>query len=266
MYSIDDIRVELLNPEEVKNFIKNHGIFACQCYMTPEKFAEKVGMSCLVEGHTSGSRADMFKFRIYAPRYCCDQIMRHSVGTAINCQSQRYVDMDENFSIYVPPQVMNDEFLVDLYKEFELQSKLQYRVIREEMLRRNITGEKANDLMRTMLPIGVGCNLTMGFTIEALIHFMHKRLCVRADEPIRKVAQLMEEAVLEVEPRYKGMFVPQCVDLMHCPEKHSCGRYPSKEEVKKLINLGKECCKNKEELLTPLDENAIDINKIIKKD
>ena len=28
MYSIDDIKVELLNPEEVKNFIRNHGLFA----------------------------------------------------------------------------------------------------------------------------------------------------------------------------------------------------------------------------------------------
>ena len=55
MYTIADIKVELLNPEEVKNFIRNHGIFACQCYNTPEKYAERVGLSCLKEGHTSGS-------------------------------------------------------------------------------------------------------------------------------------------------------------------------------------------------------------------
>ena len=261
MYSIDDIKVELLNPEEVKNFIKNHGIFACQCYMTPEKFAEKVGMSCLKEGHTSGSRADMFKFRIHCPRYCADQVMRHGVGTAINCQSQRYVDMDDNFSIYVPPQVMNDNDLHDAYLDYEDSCRRQYQELRKMMNERGISGEQANDLMRTMLPIGVPCNLTMGFTIEALIHFMHKRLCVRADEPIRKVAQLMEEAVLEVEPRYKGLFVPQCVDLMHCPEKHGCGRYPNKEEVQRLIELGKNCCKNKEELITPF---KIDLN--VKKD
>ena len=257
MYSIDDIKVELLNPEEVKNFIKNHGIFACQCYMTPEKFAERVGMSCLVEGHTSGSRADMFKFRIYSPRYCADQIMRHSVGTAINCQSQRYVDMDENFSIYVPPQVMNDQALREMYSFYEEECRDRYTILREEMIARGITGEQANDLMRTMLPIGVPCNLTMGFTIEALIHFMHKRLCVRADAPIRKVAQLMKEAVLAVEPRYAELFVPQCQADMYCPEKHGCGAYPNKEEVQRLIELGKQCCKNKEELITPF---KIDLN------
>ena len=264
MYSIDDIKVELLNPEEVKNFIKNHGIFACQCYMTPEKFAERVGMSCLTEGHTSGSRADMFKFRIYSPRYCADQIMRHSVGTAINCQSQRYVDMDENFSIYVPPQVMNDEALREMYGFYEEECRDRYTILREEMIARGITGEKANDLMRTMLPIGVPCNLTMGFTVEALIHFMHKRLCVRADLPIRTVAKLMKEAVLAVEPRYAELFVPQCQANMYCPEKHGCGAYPNKEEVQKLIELGKNCCKGKKEKLTPFDVFEIDLGKLNK--
>jgi flavin-dependent thymidylate synthase len=243
MYSLQDIKVELLNKEEVKNFIRNHGIFACQCYMTPEKYAERVGLSCLKEGHTSGSRADMFKFRIFCPRYCADQIMRHSVGTAINCQSQRYVDMDDNFSLYVPPQVMNDPMTEILYQQYESLCKDQYAQIRGYMTEHNITGEEANDLMRTMLPIGVGCNLTMGFTVEAIIHFMHKRLCVRADEPIRQVAKLMREAVLEVEPRYKELLVPQCVDLMYCPEKHGCAAYPSREELEELIKAGKNCCK-----------------------
>lgn len=244
MYSIEDIKVELLNPEEVKNFIKNHGIFACQCYMTPEKFAERVGLSCLKEGHTSGSRADMFKFRILSPRFCADQIMRHSVGSAINCQSQRYVDMDDNFSIYVPPQVMNDPVMEVLYKQYEGLCKDQYKQIRELMNEQGITGEQANDLMRTMLPIGVQCNLTMGFTIEALIHFMHKRLCVRADAPIRQVAKLMRDEVLKVEPRYEELFIPQCAANFYCPEKHGCGAYPSKQELAELIDIGKAAKKN----------------------
>ena len=238
MYTINDIKVELLNPEEVKNFIKNHGIFACECYQTPEKFAERVGLSCLKEGHTSGSRADMFKFRIHAPRYTCDQIMRHSVGTAINCQSQRYVDMDDNFSIYIPPKVEKDAVLKQVYQDYEDECRRRYKNIRDLMNCYQITGEEANDLMRTMLPIGVACNLTMGFTVEALIHFMHKRLCVRADEPIRRVAGAMRKAVLEVEPRYAEFFVPQCVNLMYCPEKHGCNAYPNKEEVKNLLQLG----------------------------
>ena len=132
--------------------------------------------------------------------------------------------------------------------------------MRVEFDSRGITGEKANDLMRTMLPIGVACNLTMGFTIEALMNFMGKRLCARADEPIRQVARLMAQAVLEVEPRYDEFLVPQCERLMYCPEKHSCGRCPSREELDDLITCGylyRELLKAYEENL-PLFEDEIE--------
>ena len=249
MYTIDDIKVTLLNGDEVKNFIFNHGLMACICYNTNEKYAEKVGLSCLREHHTSGSRGDFFKFEIECPRYCADQIMRHEVGVFKNCMSQRYVDMDDDFSIYVPPTVLNDESIVNSYALYERQCKEMYKVVRNQMDDLGIKGEKANDLMRTMLPIGVKCKLRIGFTIEALIHFMHKRLCVRADLPIRKVAEMMRDLVIAIEPRYADLLVPQCRNLLYCPEKHGCGAYPSKEELERLIKLGKECCKN-----NPLDE------------
>ena len=260
MYTIDDIKVTLLNPEEVKKFIYNHGIIATICYNTPEKYAEKVGLSCLKEGHTSGSRGDFFKFEIVAPRFNQDQLFRHEQGVFKNMQSQRYVDMDDNFSIYVPPQIMADEALKQVYQEYEDKCREQYKELRLMMDNRGITGEQANDLMRTMLPIGVMAKSRMGFTIEALIHFMHKRLCKRADVPIRRVAQLMRDEVLKVEPRYKDLLVPQCVAMMYCPERKGCGMYPSKEEVKKLIEDGKNCCKHKHEKITPLGM-PIDLNK-----
>lgn len=244
MYTISDIKVTLLNPEEVKKFIHSHGLIACVCYNTNEKYAERVGLSCMKDGHFSGSRGDFFKFEIECPRYTADQIMRHEQGVFKNCQSQRYVNMDDNFSIYVPPQVMNDDLLRKEYEKYEQACKAIYDKNRYLMNDKGITGEKANDLMRTMLPIGVKCKLRIGFTIEALIHFMHKRLCTRADLPIRKVAQLMRDEVLKIEPRYTEFLVPQCKELLYCPEKHSCGAYPSKEEVKRLIQVGKDCCKN----------------------
>lgn len=260
MYTIDDIKVTLLNPEEVKKFIYNHGLVATVCYNTPEKYAEKVGLSCLKDGHTSGSRGDFFKFEIICPRFSMDQLARHEQGVFKNIQSQRYVDMDDNFSIYVPPQVMVDELLRKEYEKYEQACKAIYNKNRYLMNEKGITGEQANDLMRTMLPIGVQSKGRFGFDIEALIHFMHKRLCKRADAPIRRVAQLMRDEVLKVEPRYKDLLVPQCVAMMYCPERKGCGMYPSKEEVKKLIEDGKNCCKHKHEKITPLGM-PIDLNK-----
>ena len=238
MYTIDDIKVTLLNAEEVKDFIKRHGEVACVCYNTNEKYAEKVGKSCMIEGHMSGSRGDFFKFEIECPRFTIDQIVRHEQGVFKNVQSQRYVDMDDDFSIYVPPKVVNNPMLVEQYIQYEEMCKAQYKVNRACFNDLNITGEQANDLMRTMLPIGVKSKVRIGFTLEALIHFMHKRLCVRADEPIRRVAKLMKDEVLKVQPEYKELLVPQCKAMMYCPEKHSCGAYPSRKEIEEIILRG----------------------------
>lgn len=234
MYELKDIKVTLLNPDEVKNFIRNHGYIACICYNTDERYAEKVGLNCLKSGHMSGSRGDYFKFEIECPRFTADQIMRHEQGVFKNCQSQRYVDMD-SFDCYIPPKVSRDPELRKLYEELENTTKDFYGRIRNEMEARGIEGEKANDLMRSLLPIGVPTKLRIGFDIEALIHFMNKRLCVRADEPIRQVAKLMKKEILEVEPRYADLLVPQCKAMLYCPEHKSCGAYPSKDELRKLI-------------------------------
>lgn len=234
MYELNDIKVTLLNPDEVKNFIRNHGYIACICYDTDERYAEKVGLNCLKSGHMSGSRGDYFKFEIECPRFTADQIMRHEQGVFKNCQSQRYVDMD-NFDCYIPPKVVRDPELKKLYEELENTTKDFYGRIRNEMEARGIEGEKANDLMRSLLPIGVPTKLRIGFDIEALIHFMNKRLCVRADEPIRQVAKLMKKEILEVEPRYADLLVPQCKAMLYCPEHKSCGAYPSKDGLRKIL-------------------------------
>lgn len=235
MYTIDNIKVALLNADEVKNFIKNHGEVACVCYNTNEKYAEKVGLSCMKDGHMSGSRGDYFKFEIEAPRFTIDQLVRHEAGVFKNVQSQRYVDMDDNFSIYVPPKVEGNEKLLQQYIQYEEMCKARYKVNRACFEDLGITGEQANDLMRTMLPIGVKSKVRIGFTLEGLIHFMHKRLCTRADLPIRKVAQLMREEVLQVQPLYEDLLVPQCQALMYCPEKSSCKLYPTREEVENML-------------------------------
>ena len=234
MYELKDIKVSLLNPDEVSHFIRNHGYIACICYDTDERFAERVGENCLKSGHLSGSRGDYFKFEIECPRFTADQIMRHEQGVFKNCQSQRYVDMD-NFECYIPPVVAENRKINSLYRASIETTQLCYKYIRIELERQGITGEKANDLMRTLLPIGVPTKLRIGFDIEALIHFMNKRLCVRADKPIQQVAKLMRDEVLSVEPRYAEYLVPQCQAMMYCPEHKGCGAYPSKEELKKLI-------------------------------
>lgn len=238
-YGLNDFKVTLINAEDVRSFVKNHGEIASICYDTPKKYANGIGKSCLESGHTSGSRGDFFKFEIdLIPRYCCDQIIRHEQGIFKNVQSQRYVDQD-NFKCYTPDIIVDNPNLLELWVDHihQTQNTIQTikKVLKEE---NNITGEDANDIVRGLLPIGCQTKLVIGFTIEALIHFMGIRLCVRADKPIRTVAMLMRDEVQNVTNAYNHLLVPQCRSKMYCPEHKGCGIYPSKSSLQEIIKLG----------------------------
>ena len=73
---------------------------------------------------------------------------------------------------------------------------------------------------------------------------MQKGFCTRADLPIRKVAELMREEVLKVEPRYEELLTVQCEMLGYCPERHTCGKAPTKKEFKEILKKAKGRGKN----------------------
>ena len=78
------IDIELLNPEVVENLYRNHGLFACVCYATPDSRSEKVGRKCQESGHMSGSRCEYIKFRISGiDRGTAEQCLLHEIGTAV---------------------------------------------------------------------------------------------------------------------------------------------------------------------------------------
>lgn len=67
------MKVELLNPEEVKNLFKNWGEVAAVCYDTKTSKPENIGKHCMKSGHTSGSRGTYFIFKVSdVPRFCYD--------------------------------------------------------------------------------------------------------------------------------------------------------------------------------------------------
>lgn len=238
MFSIKDFKVTLLNKDEVSQFVKRHGEVAAICYNTNEKFATQVGESVLKTRHFSGSRGDYFKFKFEnVPRDLIDQAVRHDVGTFKNVQSFRYVNK-EGFNIYEAPEVTNDEILSEIFAEFEYQANTYYSNAIKRLNELGYSGEKANQIARHMIPIGTESAFVMGFTLEALINFMNKRLCVRAEQPIRELAKLMKKEVLEVAPIYAPYLVAVCDDILYCPEgKHSCGKRMTKEELLNALRI-----------------------------
>ena len=190
-----DIRVKLLNEDDCKNFLIKFGQVACVCYDTNEDKVEQVAKHCLESGHLSGSRGFYFIFEIECPRYTADQLMRHEVGVFKNCQSQRYVD-ENSIDIYVNNPIRFNDDLKNIIKDYELHTEYCINLMRNKLKEQGYKGEEINDLLRTMYPIGIFTKLRIGFTLEALMNFMNKRLCLRADYPIRKVALLMKQEIL----------------------------------------------------------------------
>lgn len=213
------MKVTLINKEEVQNFYKRWGQFACKCYNTNPKYAVNVGKKCHKTRHYSGSRAFHFIFEIEdVPRSAIDQLVRHEQGVIKNIQSQRYTD-SSNLGWYTPDIIAKYPDLLELWNEgFELDSG-QYKTIVDALgEREGWTGEKAREVARGRLGIDIYSSGTIGFTIEALEHFMHKRLCFRAQEAIRKLANLMKNAVLEELPDLKPYLVAECFALGYCNE------------------------------------------------
>lgn len=259
------MKVEIINPDVLENLYKNHGIFACTCYSTPEKYAERVGKSCEHDGHMSGSRCEYIKFRITdVDRGTAEQCMRHEIGVSFpfedmdnytfdeysekvidvspdqivkNMASFRYIDKD-GFTYTTPNEISNIQAIKAVYDNFMKIANDVRTGLKQMLVQTGVNEKRANECANFILPRATESTLTIGFTPEALIHFMHKRLCNRAQPEIKKLAIMMKQTIKEINPEFAEELIPHCHHLMWCPEgkKMSCGAYPTRDEVKEIIN------------------------------
>lgn len=263
MREVRSMRVEIINPEVLENLYHNHGLFACTCYNTPDKFADKVGKSCEDEGHMSGSRCEYIKFKISGlDRGTAEQCLRHEIGTSVpfeeqdnysfaeysdlvvdvspdqivkNMASFRYIDK-AGFMFETPATIKNcgkaSDFYIDLMGIIN-----DYRTqIKDALVEDGVPEKRAVQDANFVLPRATTTEFVIGFTPEALIHFCHKRLCTRAQEFVRELALLMKKEVAKYNAEFAAELVPHCQHLLWCPEKkHSCHAYPTKDELKEKL-------------------------------
>ena len=130
--------------------------------------------------------------------------------------------------------------------EYSIKAYTNYK---EMLLKDGVDEKVAVENANFVLPRATNLTLTIGFTPEALIHFMHKRLCVRAQDEVRKVAIAMKKEVAEILPEYVKQLTPHCQHLLWCPEgkKMTCGAYPRKEELLKKLK------EERQETLAPMN-------------
>ena len=149
-----------------------------------------------------------------------------------NMQSFRYVDKND-FTYAIPHNIQNNPKALELYKECMDYLNITRKELRDILVEKSgVEVHKAVEDANFVLPRATNGKLTIGFTPEALIRFMQKRLCVRAQDEIREVAIEMKKAVEEINPKFAKELMPHCQYLLWCPEgDKSCGSYPTREEV-----------------------------------
>ena len=261
------MEVRILNPEVVRDLYKNHGQFACVCYNTPEKYAERVGKKCQENGHYSGSRCEYIKFHISGiDRGTAEQCLRHEIGTDVpfhmqdnysfadyaelvkdipadhivkNMASFRYIDKS-GFKWYTPDLITKCPEANTFY-DILMSSLNDARKELERILLNHFPTKKKeiNEVVNFVLPRATITEFEIGFTPEALIHFCHKRMCVRAQEGIYKLAHAMAHEVFMINEEFAKELKPQCEHLLWCPEGEACcGRKPTKAKLKELLENG----------------------------
>lgn len=213
------MKATLINKEEAQNLHKRWGEFARICYNTPQGKELAIGKGCHLTGHYSGSRTTYFIFHIEGvSRALTAQLNRHSIGVVINEKSMRYVDFSDA-DITIPPSINNNKDAKEVYEKAVNVTKQAYKLIQNILKEQEgLTGESNNQDARYICPIGTQTEGMWAFTIEALEHFMNKRLCERSQWEIRDLAKLMRNAVIEANPDLANRLVPHCIELGWCPE------------------------------------------------
>lgn len=231
-----DFKIDVLNAEECKDFFTRWGTFACTCYQTPKRLANRVGKVCFESEHNSGSRAFYFIFDVTeVPRSLVDQLVRHENGVVKNVQSFRYVNKDGG-TVYIPNLIAKDEEMASTYEAIVKQSLEGYATLVDMLKEKGFTGEKANEQARGVLPMNTNTGLTLGVTYEALVHLCHERLCTRAEYPIRRLVQQMRDLIVELIPELEPKLVVKCKANLFCTEDKCCGIAPTREEVVEKLN------------------------------
>lgn len=243
------MKITLLNPEELKNIFKEWGTFAATCYNTPEKYAEKVGNVCYENEHYSGSRTEYIKFKIEGvDRGIMEQIMRHEIGVrqfpisehtydenpnniVKNMKSFRYVDM-KNFDYSIPITIQSFDEALNEYNDCINIINSKRMKIKDILINNGVKEKQAVEDANYLLPRATNTDLCIAFTLEAFIHYLHKRLCVQSQYFHRQVARMMRNEVIKILPEVKDRLVAQCEYLLWCPEgNRCCGKMPTRNEL-----------------------------------
>lgn len=224
------MKVELISMTGVDAAMK--GAACCMQSEIPGEPDDGPFFSAIKSGHTSILEHITVSFEVSGiSRACSHQLVRHRLAS-YSQQSQRNV-VQHPFKYVTPKSIEEDEAADDLYTQAMIAVTGAYA----ELIMLGVPEEDA----RYVLPNACMTNLVITMNLREFSHFCALRRCNRAQWEIRELADRMSGAVYAKLCEALGaadspldiatersvligrLFGPQCEQLGHCPEEHSCG-------------------------------------------
>ncbi len=162
-------------------------------------------------GHESPLEHISFTFGIEGiSRACSHQLVRHRLAS-YSQQSQRYVDLNESFSYILPEEIKGNQKAIEVFEDIlkndikayeEIYKALveEYTVGVTDKKQLNLLKKKALENARAVLPNACETKIIATMNARSLLNFFEHRMCTRAQEEVRDIANQMLDIVLNYAP------------------------------------------------------------------
>lgn len=196
----------------------------------------KLIKSCIESGHHSVLEHAYFTFAIEGISRACSHQLVRTRHASYSQQSQRYVEIKENQDeLY---EAFNDNYNHTNYKDSKIFKILDkyfvdadkfsningYYYALDNYLEAIKNGEKIEDARR-FLPNATKTNIVMSLNLRSCLNLFSIRLCNSSQLEIRKLASLMRDEILNIEPWLEPYLQPKCILANKCTEGKKCCGY-----------------------------------------
>lgn len=127
------------------------------------------------------------------------ELVRHRVGTAFSQESQRYVEASKT-KFVMPKLIEENEEAKRVFAFIMLVAAEGYKAIETIMTAKGHDKKTARQTARSVLPNACETKIFLTMNVRAIRHFVELRGSRHADWEIRRLANLMYEAMLEESP------------------------------------------------------------------
>ena len=195
----------------------------------------KRGLDCLRSGHMRTAEYPQVYIILdgYSARVI-RELYTHIAGGPTRLQaSTRYIDY-KDFDYIIPPKIDGDAEKRSSYEN-------SMWSISQNLQKLESLGAPKEDIAN-LLPLGMETKIVLRTNLRHLIDMSHQRLCSRAYWEFRQLMNDLMKALREYSEEWAAIvdefFKPKCEVCGFCEERNTCGRKPTKERIKQLIELG----------------------------